>query len=133
MARGGRLLEQLEGPGVVARRALDALGEDQREAMRALGRASIGGVLQGLHGLARVAAIEQHGTEPGLGIGIARRQPPQRGFGGRQITGAIGQHCRAQRRRDVRRVERLRPDGCRRDEQRRQQHPPRTDHLVLKL
>lgn len=66
------LQEKLVGPAIVARRSGQALGVDQSQPMGALGRSCIGGALDEAQALAVGAPVEQHGAEPGLGIGVAR-------------------------------------------------------------
>jgi hypothetical protein len=127
-----RLLEQVERPRFVAWRAGEALGVDDGEPMRAFARASIGGALDMVEGIAIGAAIEQHGAEPGLGIGVARRHRPERRLRRAEIAGAIGRHGRAQRRRDVGRVL-LRKHGAARGNRCRKHRHAQHFHLVLKV
>ncbi len=126
------LLEQVERARLVARRAGKALCVDDGQAMRALARAGVGGALDVAQAIAIGAAIEQHGAEPRLGIGIARHQRSERRLRRAEIAGAIGGDGRAQRRRHVGRVllrERGTADGNRRRKHRHPQHR----HFVLKV
>jgi hypothetical protein len=50
------------------------------------------------------AAIEQHGAEPGFGIGVAPRHRPERRLCRAEIAGAVSGDACAQRRRHVGRV-----------------------------
>ena len=81
--RGG-LLEEFDGSAVVARRAGQALGVDQRKPMGAFARAGVGGVLDVAQSFAVGAAVEQDGAQPGLGVGVARRERAKCGLGGRR-------------------------------------------------
>ena len=70
MAGGRGLLEQLDARGRRCAACRQALRVDQCQPMGAFAGAGVGGVLERLQAFAVVAAIEQHGAEPGLGVGI---------------------------------------------------------------
>ena len=130
--RGG-LFEELEGLGVVARRAGQTFRIDQGQPMRAFARAGIGRMLDMAQPLAVGAAVEQHGAKPGLGVGIARRERAERCLGGGEIAGMIGGDGCLQRRRHIVRRCLLSARGAGYGEQRRKQRHSCRDHLVLKV
>ena len=133
MAGGGGLFEELGGPLVVAWRAGQALGEDQRQPVCAFAGAGVRCVLKGTQRLAVFSAIEQDDTKPCLGVGIARREPPQVPFCRREIARAIGRDGHAQRRRNIGAVAGLGVRDGARGKQRHDQRRSRRDHFVLKV
>ncbi len=143
MAGLGRLLEELGRALVVARDAGLPFGENEAEPVIGFARSRIGGVLKRLHRLLGLAAIEQHHTQPGFGIGVARGVGPEGLFGGYEIAGPVGRNPLAHRRR-IGALVRLRLHRCiREDERPRQRSPKRPptrhdkrgarDHFVLKV
>jgi len=133
VARGGGLLEQFDGLRLVARLAGETEGIDQREAMVALDRAGIGSALDRAQALAALAAIEQDGAEPSLGLGIAGGKRLQGGFGSGEIAGTVGTDGGTQRRRHVGGGGRLRARGAARGQQGHKQRRSPVDHFVLKV
>jgi hypothetical protein len=100
--------------------------------MRALVGACIGGALDVAQRVACETAIEQHGAEPGLGIGIAPRHRPERRLRRAEIAAAIGGDGRAQRRRHVGRVL-LCERGTARGKHCRKHRHAQHRHFVLKV
>ena len=97
--RGPR--EQFDGARVVARCPAIALGEDQGQPVRALGRTGVGGLLDQPQALALEASLEQDRPQPCSGVGICRRQRSQRRFSGGKIAGPVRSHRCAQGGRDI--------------------------------
>ena len=130
----GRFREELDGPGGIASLAGVARDEYQRQPVLALGGAGIGGALDQPQSLCFVAAVEQDGAQPGLGVGGGRTEGPQGPLGGGDVTLSIGDHGGTQRRGDIRRVGRLLGlrDGAR-GHQGSGERRSRGDHLVLNV
>jgi hypothetical protein len=74
--RGDR--EQLDRPGLVARRAAVAMSEDERQPVCSFGRAAIGGSLDQTQAIAVEASFQQDRPQPCRGVGVGWRQGAQR-------------------------------------------------------